>query len=173
MPVITTKAELKDKKEKKVLKHLKEAQELLDFLVGVSDDERVRMQRIKRRPTAFIQRTKLHMETSPESVPIIAGKDDFLRITDLLTGLRQIDVELDHFHKKVKDTITVAESDAYTLARLYYKAMKQSARIGDRNAERIYQDMLPYFKPGKPRKKNEEETEQPDEGLPETTDRIS
>lgn len=95
----------------------------------------------------------------PHTVPA----SEFDRLVNLHANLRNIDVYLDALHKKVKDTRTVLESDAYTVARLYYNTVRSLAKEGSAEAGRIYKELSPYFKakhPGKKEKVDETEGKQ-------------
>lgn len=106
----------------------------------------------------FIQHTQIHMEGHPVFMPANTSVQGFQRILKLLHNLRRIDVAMDSFHKDVKDTITVLETDAYALARLYYKSVRSATKEGDHEAERIFNDLSVYFKPKHKRKKISETT---------------
>jgi hypothetical protein len=158
MPIIKINADMTEENVKQVYRNLENIEALMDFLVALSKEERIEMEKIKRNPTSFINQIHIFIQTNPEFMPHMTPALEFDRLISLHEKLRGIDVFLDAFHKKVKDTITVLEFDAYTIARLYYKAARSLAKEGAVEAERIYNELSPYFKP-----KHRGKKAQPDE----------
>ena len=149
--------EMTDEDVEKVLKHFDDAKALMDFLTAITEDKRIQMEKKKRKPMNFIKHTQIHLESHPEFMPGEAAVPEFQRIVNLHNNLRRIDAVVDLFHKEIKDTITVLESEAYSLARIYYKTVRDGAKEGQPEAERIYNDLSHYFK-AKHKRKNTSET---------------
>jgi len=158
MPFSNINSEMTDENVEQVLKYLDDAKNLITFLASITNEQRIEMEKKKRKPMNFIKHTQIHMESHPEYMPATTPIPGFQRIQKLLHNLRHIEVAMDSFHKDVKDTITVLETDAYALARLYYKSTKSAAKEGDHDAERIYNDLSVHFKPKHKRKKTSETT---------------
>ncbi len=158
MPFSKINGDMTDENVNQVLKHLDDAKALMAFLASITEEQRIEMERKKRNPMNFIKHTQTHMESHPEFIPPTTPLPGFQRILKLLHNLRRIDVAMDSFHKDVKDTITVLETDAYSLARLYYKSVRNATKEGDYDAERIYNDLSVHFKPKHKRKKTSETT---------------
>ena len=157
MPFSKINGDMTEENVNQVLKRLENAKALMDFLTAITEDERIQMEKKKRRPMNFIKHTQIHMESHPEFMPGESAVPEFQRIVNLHNNLRRIDAVVDLFHKEIKDTITVLESDAYSLARIYYKTVRDGAKEGKQDAERIYNDLSHYFK-AKHQRKNTSET---------------
>ena len=158
MPLNKINGEMTDEDVNQVLKHLDGAKNLITFLASITNEQRIEMEKKKRKPMNFIKHTQIHMGSHPEYMPATTPIPGFQRILKLLHNLRHIEVAIDSFHKDVKNTITVLETDTYALARLYYKSAKSAAKEGDHEAERIYKDLSIYFKPKHKRKMTSETT---------------
>jgi hypothetical protein len=160
MSIIKINADMTEETLKQVYQHFENAEALMDFLTALSKEERIEMEKIKRNPISFIKQTQIHIQTHPEFMPHTIPSSEFDRLVKLHENLRGINVFLDALHKKVKDTITVLESDAYAVARLYYITVRNLAKEGSVEAERIHQELSHHFKakhPGKKGNKNETE----------------
>jgi len=158
MPLSKINGEMTDEDVEKVIKHFDDAKALISFLASITNEQRIEMEKKNRNPMNFIKHTQLHMESHPVYMPATTPIPGFQRILKLLHNLRHIEVAMDSFHKDINDTITVLETDAYALARRYYKSAKSSAKEGDHEAERIYNDLAVHFKPKHKRKKTSDTT---------------
>ena len=147
-----------DEDVEKVIKHLDDAKNLITYLASITNEQRIEMEKKNRKPMNFIKHTQIHIESHPEYMPATTPIPGFQGILKLLHNLKRIEVAMDSFHKDINDTITVLETDAYALARLYYKSTKSAAKEGDHEAERIYNDLSVHFKPKHKRKKTSDTT---------------
>lgn len=156
MPFSKINGDMTEEDVTQVLRHLDDAKALMAFLTAITENDRIKMEKKKRRPMNFIKHTRIHMESHPEFLAGETSVTEFQRLLKLLHNLRRVDVGMDSFHKEIKDTITVLESDAYALARIYYKAVRDATKEGQQDAERIYNDLSHYFKPKHQRKHTSE-----------------
>ncbi len=130
----------------------------MDCLIGLPDEERIKLAKKSKRSLEFIERTLRHALYKPKYVHKIMTLERYQEIVELIKRLRRINATVTAFHQKITDTLIAAEEEAYAMARMYYKSARDAAKEGDAEAERIYQDLAYQFKTKRTSKKDEKET---------------
>jgi len=151
-------AEIPQEQETQVIQSIKDAKAGLDFLVDLSSVQRVRLAKLSRKYVDFVDQALLHAQANPRYFPGYVSLDEFAKDMELKNVLKRIHAEVNSFSERVKDTILLVESEAYTAARVFYKSVKAAAKEGGEDAERIAKDLAYHYKKQAPPKK---ETENP------------
>jgi hypothetical protein len=151
-------AEVPQEQETQVIQLVKEARTSLDFLVDLPSVERVRMAKLSRGRVDFLDQGLIHARANPHYFPGYVDLNEFAKDMELKNCLKRIHAEVNSFAERLKDTILLVESEAYTAARIFYKSVKAAAKEGGEDAERIAKDLAYHYKKQGPSKK---ETENP------------
>lgn len=133
----------------------------LDFLVGLSIDERRRLVKMGRKNVDFVERSFRHAEGNPQFLPAYMPIEEFKKDVDSSDWLRKVEKAMDQLSNKLKDTAILAEAEAFQSARLYYNSVKAAARAGDESAEQIARDLTIHYKKRSASKKEEPPQEEP------------
>ncbi|MCP5052484.1 MAG: hypothetical protein GY940_35275 [bacterium] len=146
MTVNTISEEISQETETGILAGIKTIWDLLPFLLLLTADARRSMSRLSRSKVDFVDQSRLHAINHPQYVQPFINIDEFSKDVDLKDALRRIFLELDSLHRHVKDTLLIAETEAYTTARLFYKSVKSAAKEGEADAEVIAKDLSYHYK---------------------------
>jgi len=118
----------------------------LDFLIDLSAKGRQRLVKMGRSHVDFVVRGYRHAEGTPQYFPGFVNLTDFKNDIDLGVWLRRVEKRLDMLLDKVKDTAMLAESEAFKVARVYYKSVKAAALAGSEEAEPIARDLSIHYR---------------------------
>lgn len=141
-----------------VHKHLDGIEETLNFLIDLTAKERLRLPKMSRKSTEFVQRCLMHAEDNPVFLPTYISLSDFKNEKNLSKQLRSIDVRVSALQKNLKSTIMMVESELYKKSRVYYKTASDALKKGKGDAEVIVNDLAFQFKQ-KPSPKKEGDTQ--------------
>jgi hypothetical protein len=133
-----------------VIQSIKDAKDSLPFLVDLTDEERTRLAKMSRKNLDFVDKSLLHASNYPQYVPPYLDLVEFKKNMELRKPLYRIQAELASFREKLRDTLLLAESDAHTVARVFYKIVKAAAKEGEEAAEEIAKDLAFHYKKSKP-----------------------
>jgi len=120
--------------------------EKLPFLVGLTRKERSKGAKMSRKMVDFINRSIMYAGDNPQFVPPYITPDLMVRDHDLIEALRQIMVRLGVLYEKMKDTVHVAETQLYAMARVFYKSVKAAAKEKSGDAEVIAGDLSYHYR---------------------------
>jgi len=154
-------AEVPQETEAQVVKHIKDALTQLPFLIQLSKLERIRMAKFSRKNLAFVERGLMYAQANPSFVPAFVNVGEFLKDVELVRCLRRVYAEAESFCEKLKDTLLVAEADSYRTARMFYQAVKTTAKEGAEGADTIVKDLAYHYKRQGAGKGEEEKKETP------------
>ncbi|MCG8364511.1 MAG: hypothetical protein MJA27_14430 [Pseudanabaenales cyanobacterium] len=117
-----------DKDLKAVMDALETIREKLPFLVGLSVEERRRLSKLGRKSQTFTHQA-LDMATQhPELMPACLNLEEARRDMNLFVSLNPVLQVLSELQRLVKDTQTVAGSEAYAAARVAYASAKSMGK---------------------------------------------
>lgn len=107
-----------------VMAALETIREKLPFLVGLSTDERRRLSKLGRKSQTFAHQALDMASQHPELMPACLNLEEARRDMNLFISLNPVLQTLSELQRLVKDTQTVAGSEAYATARLAYTSAK-------------------------------------------------
>jgi hypothetical protein len=143
-------AEIPQETENTIIQSIKDAKGELPFLVDITNEERIRLAKMSRKSVDFMDRGLLHASNYPQYVPPYLDLDEFRKDVELRKPLYRIMAEVASFQEKLRDTILMVESEAHTIARVFYKSIKAAAKEGQEAAENIAKDLAFHYKKSKP-----------------------
>lgn len=108
-----------------VLTALATVREKLPFLIGLSTDERLRLPKIGRKSQAFTYQALDMAAKHPELMPRYLDVEAAMRDMNLFAALNSVLQVLSELEQMVKDTQSVAGSEAYAAARKAYMSVKK------------------------------------------------
>jgi hypothetical protein len=150
MSINNISAEIPQETETSVIQSIKDAKNLLPFLVDLTIEERLRLAKMSRKSVDFVDRGLLHATNYPQYVPPYLELDEFRKDVELRKPMYRIMAEVASFQEKLRDTLLLVESDAHTTARVFYKSIKAAAKEGQEAAENIAKDMAFHYKKSSP-----------------------
>ncbi|MGG6240716.1 hypothetical protein ACQ4N7_19010 [Nodosilinea sp. AN01ver1] len=134
--------------QKAVMEALELVREKLGFVVGLSAEERRRLSKIGTRSQTFTYQALTVAEQHPELMPRYLDVDGAMRDMNLFIALNPILQTLVELQRLVKDTQTVAGSEAYAAARTAYSSAKKAAKgVG---LEDVVSTLSQHFERSKP-----------------------
>jgi hypothetical protein len=154
-------ADLTQESEDNVLQNIQGAKDLLPFLVELTKDERIRVSKLGRKNTDFVDRGLRYALANPQFVPSYLDMVEFQKDVTLRSQLYKIYDEINLLEKNLKDTLTVLEAEAYEAARIFYAAVKGAAKNGEKGAEVIAKDMYFHYKRQRSKTEEKQDTETP------------
>lgn len=92
-------------------------------------------------------------------MPAYLSLEEFAGDMELKSGLHRIYAEVNALHERLKDTIMQVESEAYAMARVFYKSVKAAAREGAEDAEIIVKDLAYHYKKNRAGKTDNDEAD--------------
>jgi len=126
---------------------------LLPRLRPLKAEEKNELSRMGDKTLAFVRKAMEHCSVNPELAPSYLDVSEFSADMDALETLRSIYSPLLQITDSLDDTITLAGSDAYAAALVFYSSVKGARRTDAVKAGTIYDDLCARF-PGRPRAKN-------------------
>lgn len=155
-------AEIPQENETLVQQHLTDTATLLDCLVNLTPEERMRMAKMGRKDLDFVERSLRHAEGTPEYLPSYIPLDEFRKDVQLVQTLKRVHKEVEDLYTKLNDTILQVSAEAYQTSRIYYKSVKTASKEGAEGAEVIYKDLARHYKKSSnPKPEEEPSTEEP------------
>ena len=121
-------AELPDAEVKKILADIDNIRRRLDFLIGLTPDERRDIPKLGRKHHDFVSGSLDMAADNPELMPGCLNVDQARKDMDLHDALNPIHQSLSQLRKLVSDTQTVVGSEAYAAARLAYSSAKSTGK---------------------------------------------
>lgn len=139
-------AEVPQETETTIIQGIKDAKDLLTFMVDLTAKERIRLAKMSRKSVDFVDRSLLHATNYPQYVPPYLDLEEFRKDVELRKPLYRILAEVSSFQEKLRDTLLLVESEAHTIARVFYKSIKAAAKEGQEAAENIVKDLAFHYK---------------------------
>lgn len=136
-----TGAEITREAEEKVLQNIKDTIALLPCLVDLTNKERIRITKLGRRYVGFLEKSLLYATTNPRYLPGYLTAEEFEKTMARRDALCKIQAEILAFSQKLRDSILSTESDAYAMARVFYRSIQAAADAGTEGAEEINREL--------------------------------
>ncbi len=136
--------------ETQIIQDIKDAAGPLDFLKDLSPEERRRYAKMSVSKQDFIDKTLIHGEQHPDVFPQYTNLDSFRKSMMLIKCMERINAQLKPFSEKLQDTILLARSEAFEVARAFYSSVKEAARHGVPEMEHILKDLSFHFRKNGP-----------------------
>jgi hypothetical protein len=118
---------------------------VLDFLKGLSKDERQSLRKMGPATVDFVENALGHARNNPQLRPGLLDFTEFEKDMVLVRDLTNIYIQVEQLYSKLQDTIMLAGSEAYEAARLFYDAVKFAAKLGAPGSVAIYNDLKTAF----------------------------
>lgn len=116
------------------LGHITALNTLLTFLQGLTTEQRKRLNKAANGRAPFIQQAYTYAQQHPEVVPGTFNMTEFGKDVALINALQPFFLALTSHYEKVRDTLTLANSDGYEQALDIYSFFKSSNRNGEYDA---------------------------------------
>jgi len=156
-------AVITQEQESQVIKLIKEARSVLDFLVSLTSIVRIRLAKLSRGRVDFVDTSLVEAKTNPTYVPGYFTLEEFIENVELKDSLHHIRAELESLDERIDDTILLVEAEAYRKSRLFYKSVKAAGKAGEEDAERIAKALAYHYKKlGNPKKSNDDDNDNGD-----------
>lgn len=123
-------------------------QSKLPFLIGLSDEDRRVMPKMKDKSEAFHDKTKGYMQSNPEFTPGFVEAAEVEKDQELREEVLQFFPQLETLHRSVEDTLMQINSELWMADLAYYQNVRQAARRGVKDAQPIYSDLRGRFPGG-------------------------
>lgn len=127
--------------------NLKECAELLKpYLIALTPDDRQDLPKMSDKTLPFVEKVIDYIASNPEFAPAYLSvpelKIDMTAFGELASLLQLVEPLCDN----LRDTQTLAGSEAYTAALAYYNSVKQAAKMNVPNAKTIQEELGKRFK---------------------------
>lgn len=138
-------AELTDEQVAMVLGLIGQITDVMDFLIGLTNGERMSLPKINKANKLFtedaIAATELEGDVLPTYIKPEEAKKDF----NLYMALDPILLAMETLYYKVRDTQMLAGSEAYTTGLMIHRMYKIAAEAGIPGAQAIYNSLRERF----------------------------
>ncbi|MFH0977334.1 MAG: hypothetical protein V1874_16260 [Spirochaetota bacterium] len=118
---------------------------LLPKLKTINADEKKDIPKMGDKTVAFVQKALEQCEANPELVPPFLDVKEFKADFAAVENLRQIAASLGQIIDGCLDTITLAGSDSFSAALMFYDAIKSAKKTNVLKAGAIYEDLSTRF----------------------------
>jgi hypothetical protein len=128
---------------------------LLPHLKAINGTEKHDLPKMGEKTYSFVVKALEHCEQNPELAPQFLDLPEFSRDVAAVEKLRAFNAPLTQIVDQLTDTITMAGSDAYAAALMFYNTVKTAKKSNVSKAGTIYDDLSVRFS-GRPLKSVEE-----------------
>jgi hypothetical protein len=129
-----------------VKKRLLEINELMSpFFIPLTPEERKRMAKISEKSIAFVSKAYELAHGNPNVCPKFLNMEDFRIDLEDATQLIAVKTTLKQIYEGVVDTETIAGSEAYQAALVFYNEVKIAAKQDVYGAKAIYEELKKRF----------------------------
>ncbi len=118
---------------------------LAPYLQALTSEERESIFKMGDKTVATVQKVKSYMQTNPEFIPNYMNETEFLKDEALVTALEPLGNLATQLASDIRDTATLAGSEALTAALFYYGITKEAYDKGVLTAKPIYEDLSQRF----------------------------
>jgi hypothetical protein len=125
---------------------------LSPHLVALTEDEKSTLTKMSDGTLAFVQKAYDYCIINPEFVPVYLDVVEMKKDLVAYTELKPLLDMLANLHSDLRDTLTMAGSEAFTAARTYYNSVSYAAKTGSLSAKPIAEDLSMRFPGGKRQK---------------------
>lgn len=118
---------------------------LSPMLIALDNDDQKSLSKMNDRSIPFVEKVVQYVDSNPEFVPPYVDIAEFKKDFETFTNLREFVRPLLQLVGNLEDTTILSGSDAYEVARAYYKSVQQGAKMNVPDAQAIYEDLKPRF----------------------------
>lgn len=118
---------------------------LSPMLIALDNDDQKSLSKMNDRSIPFVEKVVQYVDSNPEFVPPYVDIAEFKKDFETFTDLREFVRPLLQLVGNLEDTTILSGSDAYEVARAYYKSVQQGAKMNVPDAQAIYEDLKPRF----------------------------
>lgn len=149
MPYSNISAVLSDAERDAILAKLKEAWELLPFLINLTADEKKALPKMGDKSVSFVEKSLDYAGGNPNLIPPYLDAAELKKDVTLVKQLQPIYNFLNQFFDAVDNTFTAVGSEAYVESLTFYNTVRDASKRNVPGADAIYQDLRQRF-PGRP-----------------------
>jgi hypothetical protein len=128
------------------IQHIRDAADLLPFLVGLVADEKKSMQGINLSNKQFVEDCLNEMDLEPGILPTFIDPNSVRNDYQLWLQLDQIKLATHDLLDKLSDTQYLAGAEAYKVCLIYYRLVEAAAKAGLPGADERYNRLKERFK---------------------------
>ena len=121
---------------------------LLPALRVLKPEDKGELAKMGDKTVAFVQKSLEHCAANPELTPGFLDVREFTSDVRAVESLRSIHAPLAQITEALNDTMTMAGSDAYAAALIFYNSVRTAQKSNVAKAGTIYQDLSVRF-PGR------------------------
>jgi len=121
---------------------------LMPALKAVKSEEKSELPKMGDKTYSFVTKALEYCEANPELVPPFLDTDEFKRDLKSIEMLRSFYSPIEQVAEMLSDSMTLAGSDAYSAALMFYGSVKSAKKSNVAKAGTIFDDLSSKF-PGK------------------------
>ncbi|MBK3515975.1 hypothetical protein [Carboxylicivirga marina] len=124
---------------------LKQITNAMPFLIGITPEQRKRLPKINKSNQSFIKDVEMAIKNDSSILPAYVKPDEMTKDLNLYDQLEEIIVPLSYLLDRLRDTQTLAGSEAYTNALMVYNMVKAANKAGLPGANSLYNQLKGRF----------------------------
>ena len=124
---------------------LQNVAELLPFLIGINNEERIRLPKIDGSNRLFVQDAIKVMKQNQSLMPHFVNTEELEKDFVLYEQLDHVLSAINQLQEKVRDTQMLAGSEAYSTALVAYRMFQMAADAGLAGMDSIVDDLKQRF----------------------------
>lgn len=125
---------------------LAEIRQSLPFMVGLSSQDRMKLNPIGRKSTQFVQRVVESIRQNPEMAPQFVDAQNLEKGYELYNQLGALLVPVEQLQRMIADTMYLAGSTTHGSALDFYNSAKRAAKSGIPGAQVVVDALKPRFR---------------------------
>lgn len=125
---------------------LAEIEQSMPYLVGLSTNDRIKLNILGRKSTQFVQRTVESSRQNPRLAPSFMDAEVLERNFTLYNQLLKVLEPVQQLERMISDTMMVAGNLAYTDALDYYNSVKRAAKSNVPGAQAVSENLKTRFR---------------------------
>lgn len=118
---------------------------LLPHLLEITKEEKSGMAKMSDKSFPFVKKSKEYASQKANLVPAFMSVDEMHKDVDGVDVLQGFYNPISQIAKALDDTITVAGSEAYSAALIFYKNVQVASKMNVHGAQEIYDDLRKRF----------------------------
>jgi hypothetical protein len=150
MPYSNISATLSDADRDKILADLKDAWNLLPFLINLTNDEKKALPKMGEKSVSFVEKSLDYAQANPKLVPPYLDPAELQKDVGLVKQLNPIYELLNQLYDALDGTYTAVGSEAYVESLSFYNTVRDASKRNVPGAGAIYDDLQARF-PGHPK----------------------
>jgi len=142
--------ELTQERVDEIRKKIAELNQLLDFTIVLTPDERSILPIMGDKTVAFVEKSLEMAKNNPQLLPPYLDVPELQRDLSTAKQINPLISELEIALAKLNDTSLAAGSEAYSAALVFYNTVKSAQKTNVSGAESLYNELKQRF-PGRPK----------------------